>query len=148
MNQQVFCQTCGTELDSESFCKQCNISPGSNQYFGAFDAQNNFDAQSRQNVQQEIAAAELKRTASSAFWNGVVGIALSIWTVLAIFGLQWNDTLWVLLFVGADFFCSLPAIYNAVKSRAYNKKMFITSLAMGIISAAVSVSALIVWAAM
>jgi len=88
----------------------------------------------------------LKRLATSAIWNGVLGLALSAWTVLAIFGLMWNDTLWVLLFVGVDFFCSVPAIFNAIRARKYNTPMFVAALAMGIVSAATSLAVIIIWA--
>jgi len=88
----------------------------------------------------------LKKIASNALYNGIFGIVFSAWTVLAIFGLQWTDTLWVILFVGVDFICSIPAIFNAVRSRQYNKTMFVASMAMGIISAITSLTVLIIWA--
>jgi len=90
--------------------------------------------------------AHLKKLASSALYNGIFGIIFSAWTVLAIFGLQWTDTLWVVLFVGVDFICSIPAIINAIRARQYNKTMFIAALAMGIISAITSLTVLIIWA--
>jgi len=86
-----------------------------------------------------------RRRLNSALVNGVLGIAMSIWTLIVVFAQMFN--VWgMFIWIAIDFTCSIPAIVNAVRGRAHSRTKFMIALSMGILSTIASLVALIYWA--
>ena len=141
----MFCPNCGSPAQNdESACTACGTvivaAQTEQDVFG-------FDEQPQTHYGQQSAPQETreKRLATNALVNGVIGILFSIWTLATVRGLGGFSPPLVLIFIGVDFTCSIPAIYNAIRGRSHNQAMFITALVLGILSTAASLLAFALW---
>jgi len=139
----MYCPNCGTAAqDNETFCIACGsgFAPPETDAFG-------FGEQPQTHFGQQAAPQETreKRLATNALVNGAIGIIFSIWTLATVGGFGGFNPILVLIFIGVDFTCSIPAIYNSIRGRSYNQVMFIAALTMGILSTAASLLAFVLW---
>ena len=89
-----------------------------------------------------------KQQLNKAFYNGIFAVAFSVWTLIVVFTEMFtNNSFWVLIFIVADFACSIPAILQALRGRGHCRKKFLASMIMGIASTAASIFALAWWLA-
>jgi len=128
--------------DSPSQSSSQNFNPHQNPYHGQ-QYQHPHHAQhfTPEALEKYMGSRRLNR----AMVNGIIGVGLSIWTLLVVFGGWWFDSWWMLVWIAIDFTSGIPAIIGAIRNRSYNKPKFIAALAMGIVSTAVSLVALIYW---
>ncbi|MCL2862402.1 MAG: zinc ribbon domain-containing protein [Firmicutes bacterium] len=102
-----------------------------------------FENPQRTAAREEWAKQQLQR----AFVNGIFAVAFSVWTLIVVFSGFLTNSLWVWIFIFADFGCSVPAIFQAWRGRSHNRNKFLASMIMGIASTAASIFALIWWIA-